>query len=196
MKRGFSLIEIVFSIVIIGLAFTAIPAIIGILNENTKNMLASSSFYHAFAKAKMITNKPFDENNIKDFETSNIYYILDTDENNFDCNIDGFRVGQYEGQYKRMCYPNQIAGMIGKEGSEFNDIDDFDGLNEVVSNFEYRYKIDYVPTQFNDGNYTPTLASSPNTTNTKRIKIEIKNGPTFYVYAFNIGVSRPYVKDQ
>lgn len=198
MRKSFSLLEIIFSIIIIGVAFSGIPAIMAVTSQSTQNMLQSSGFYHALAKMKIVTNKPWDENNTVDFTNANIYYILDTTENAYDCvNSDGrLRSGQFEGQYRRMCYPGKNATPIAREGALYNDIDDFNGLpEENVEGFTYRYNVSYVNTPNNSGDYGTATVSTA-TTNTKRVRIEMADGPTFYYYSTNIGTPRPYIKNQ
>lgn len=80
MKKAFTLIELVFSIVVVGLAVLSIPLIV---RQSSVNTVASQNvfgYYNALTLLETIKNKPWDEANVLDYNTSGEYYILQTND--------------------------------------------------------------------------------------------------------------------
>lgn len=85
-RAGFTMIELIFSIVIVGLVILSIPLIVRQSNLNTIMSQNVIGYYNALTLMETIKSKPWDTNNITDFETSGEYYILNTnDPNGYNC---------------------------------------------------------------------------------------------------------------
>lgn len=85
-RAGFTMIELIFSIVIVGLVILSIPLIVRQSNLNTAMSQNVIGYYNALTLMETIKSKPWDTNNIADFETSGEYYILNTsDPNGYNC---------------------------------------------------------------------------------------------------------------
>lgn len=83
-RAGFTMIELIFSIVIVGLVILSIPLIVRQSNLNTAMSQNVIGYYNALTLMETIKSKPWDTNNIADFETSGEYYILNTQDPNGD----------------------------------------------------------------------------------------------------------------
>lgn len=81
-RAGFTMIELIFSIVIVGLVILSIPLIVRQSNLNTIMSQNVIGYYNALTLMETIKSKPWDTNNVSDFENSGEYYILNTGDSN------------------------------------------------------------------------------------------------------------------
>ncbi len=142
MRRGLSLIELIFTIVIIAIVFTVIPKVILSLNKSDKFSIRQDALFNGFSLVQMISKLPWDENN-----TANID-ILHTNSNYFDCNqTTTRRIGSFVGS--RSCENNLSASAISSDGvadyNLFNDVDDFNGADINASYYGLRVGVKYIP---------------------------------------------------
>lgn len=216
-KAGFSFIELVFSIVIIGLVILSIPLIVRQSNANIMESQNVLGYYNALTLMETIKNKPWDTNNVSDFEKSGEYYILNTDTTKFNCekvkdtNIFS-KPGLGNADRRRMCDPNQTKASIIRSNSALNSINSFHGYSKKIQGggndyFEITATIRYADINFGSG--TTQGFINPITTNAtsdvKQITIQLfRINPntstneltaTFNYYAANIGTDIPFSKD-
>ena len=125
MRRALSLIELIFTIVIIATVFTVIPKIVFSLNKADSFNIRQDAVFNGISMMKMISKLPWDQNNTdsRDILDTNSTYSI------FDCNKTTFRrIGGFIGG--RTCEHSLSASVIAQEGNEHNDIDDYDGYDE------------------------------------------------------------------
>lgn len=166
-RAGFTMIELVFSIVIVGLVILSIPLIVRQSNLNTIMSQNVIGYYNALTLMETIKSKPWDSNNVADFVASGEYYILNTG-NTGDCFVvtnpnaqdpnDNHilaKTGLSLANKRRMCDPNnKSASRIG--GSGLDSINSFDGYTtKISSNGEEVFRLDvavrYVSVDFANG---------------------------------------------
>ena len=155
MKRSFSLIELIFTIVIIALVFTTIPKIIYSTNESFKFTLKEDGIFNMMAKMLDISFREWDEND------TNSYDILLTGNSNvLECNSSAnpaIRIGGfYSGYaYSRLCKHNLYISKIGTDSGEtseddYDDVDDFNGTEDnATKNGNTRYIL-YITNGYSD----------------------------------------------
>jgi len=127
-REGFTLIELIFSMVIIALVFTVIPKIIYAFNKSDLFSIREDALFNGISMTDMISSFPWDEN---DTEYNDIL-ITDSTNINFDCNTTShYRAGGFIGS--RNCEHNLSASFISSDGESdplyFNDLDDFNDVN-------------------------------------------------------------------
>jgi len=162
MKKSFSLIELIFTIVIIALVFTTVPRIIYTTNETFKFTLKEDGIFNMMAKMMDISFREWDEND------TNSYDILLTGNSNvLECNsshnppirIGGFYSGY---DYSRICPNNLYISQIGTDGDENSeeDYDDIDDYNNTNTNATKKGKTRYIlyitngySNEWNNNNY-------------------------------------------
>ena len=93
-RAAFTMIELIFSIVIVGLVILSIPLIVRQSNLNTIMSQNVIGYYNALTLMETIKSKPWDKNNVADFVSSGEYYILNTDEDS--CRIFNITTGVME----------------------------------------------------------------------------------------------------
>ena len=145
MRRGFTLIELIFTIVIIGVVFTVIPKIIFSVNRGFELSVKEEALYMASAFVGHISTLAWDENTInRDGK------ILDA--NGVECNSstgphkEGFyRVGGFIGSRNCIGWQNSSdwkpTDSIDLVNGYYNDIDDYNGYSEEVDGKRENYKI-------------------------------------------------------
>lgn len=131
MRRGLSLIELIFTIVIIALVFTVIPKVVLSLNKSDSFAIRQDALFNGISMLSMISKLPWDEENTKYTD------ILDTNSTNarFDCSTVSFRrIGGFIGS--RNC-ENNLSASFGDDGESdytlYNDIDDFVSENNITA---------------------------------------------------------------
>jgi prepilin-type N-terminal cleavage/methylation domain-containing protein len=136
MKRAFSLIELIFTIVIIAFIFTTIPKIIYSTNEGFKFTLKEDGIFNMMAKIMDISFREWDENDVNSYDI-----MLTGNSNVLECDSSTYpaiRVGGfYSGYvYSRLCSHNLHASNIGPDSGESSeeDYDDVDDFNATESN--------------------------------------------------------------
>lgn len=130
MRKALSLIELIFTIVIIGLVFTVVPKIVFALNKSDNFSTTQDALFNGMTFIQMITRLNWDENSA----SNNL--ILDTDgDTRFKCDATRkYRQGGFVGS--RNCDTNLTivaSQILGNEGETsmylYNDIDDFHSQN-------------------------------------------------------------------
>ena len=185
-RAAFTMIELIFSIVIVGLVILSIPLIVRQSNLNTIMSQNVIGYYNALTLMETIKSKPWDKNNVADFVSSGEYYILNTDEDS--CRIldiisgkdkDGKDINIAENIYtkkglstankRRMCDPNQNkkALAIGYSPTleSINDFDTYEVAvySDIDSNqqiFKLKVAVDYVPVDFGKGVNNPKVVGN------------------------------------
>ncbi len=184
MRRGLTIIELVFSMVIIAIVFTVVPRIIYAANKSMELSIKEDALFNAMSMMGRIMYLPWDEKNTR------INDILKTDSGKFPCLSDGYRVGGFKGS--RNCIDTSgedlSASAIGQDSGsdDFNDIDDYDGYgistkNNGKSMYDLNVSVanvddDYENTAQNDSvsiTYKDTSASTGTTTNIKEVNVTV-----------------------
>ena len=194
MKRGFTLIELIFSMVIIAFVFTVIPKIIFVSNKAINLGIKEDALFNAMTLMGQIVTLPWDENNAEN-DT-----ILATDSGNFPCN--DYRVGGFASS--RNCIDSTLqASPIARE-NEYNDIDDYHEYNtstQVGGKNRYQLTVDV---SYTGDNFAPSSAgatvllnnAAAGTTNIKKTVVTVANhsdnkrecfSSTLFFYSSNLG---------
>ncbi|MFA6628656.1 MAG: type II secretion system protein [Sulfuricurvum sp.] len=125
MRKGLTLIELILSMVIIGIVFTVIPRLIMSMNQSTQTTLKEEAMYNAMAQIGMVLNLPWDNNNTQNSQILSV----NTGDAAYNCNTtSGYRIGGFIGGRNCITPPleSYAAGAIGQEADGLsNDIDDF-----------------------------------------------------------------------
>lgn len=200
------MIELVFAIVIIGITILTIPLFIEQTHAHLQRTDDSKGYYHALALMQIARIKPWDSANINDFEASNLYYVLDTDETGYACEDDGDgfrkRPGMVATSHKerRLCAPIDPSAPSSKSRATAIYGDSLTSLNfksysepPVEGKYDLSIKAEYV-----DSTTLAPVAGVNITTNTKHLQVTMsKNGENiahYHYYATNIGTDTPITK--
>jgi len=213
-SKSFTLIEILVSLIIIGIVATTFPILLQNIVQTSKNVSKEELFYQEFSLLQLINTMYFDENNtVGDNYYKDLNATLGDSELLIEVNI---TKGRYVGKYNRIgkfdlnnnilrSGTNSTVSSIGpdageNDSSKYDDIDDFNGYEENVTfangfatlRVNVKYISDNANYSSNDINFTFNFTEK-NLTNIKLITIYAKVGDsnvTLYYPAMNIGASK------
>jgi len=195
------MVEMIIAITIIGIAFLSVPVILRITSDSIELAMESRGFYHGLAKMQIVRNMAWDEANVDDLATSDLYYVLETLESpnltgmELSCNAFSQRPGHYS-------VGGQASALLGQDSGDFDDIDDFDKQVDTNPN-GYRVDVNVSYTDYIGGNnflFHPNIdGASAGTTNLKRIDVFVTSDLgvvdlRYSYYAANIGRPKPFIK--
>lgn len=143
MRRAFTLIELIFSMLIIAIAFSVIPKFILASNKTMQLGIKEDALFNAVSQIAMISRLPWDQNTID----TNGSILHST--GGLACNQ--YRIGGFKGS--RNCINSGGLGasaVLGPEDGNFNDLDDYNAHHVLTKNGRVAYAIDTVVTQNGD----------------------------------------------
>ena len=174
MTKSMTLIELIFSMVIIAIAFTVFPKILQVSAKTAKTTLKEEAMYNAVALIGLIKSLPWDEKNT---EYDDIL-LVDNGDSDYECSyLQGgiYRIGGFLGS--RNCRNKEQASNIDDDGDDpYDDIDDFDGYGVEATNeagkraYELNVSVRYIADIVKEGGAFSITASSQST-NTKYIDV-------------------------
>ncbi len=175
MRRGLSLIELIFTIVIIALVFTVIPKFIFALNKSDRLTIRQDALFNGISIVHLISNLSWDENNTNSNDILHVSFKgLD------DCNQSSYyRVGGFVGS--RNCENNLSASLLRDDGEGsyefYNDIDDFNNQDINASYYSLHVKVGYIDDNITFSNQKAfinlTDTKESNSTNLKLVDLNI-----------------------
>jgi hypothetical protein len=192
LKKSFSLIELIFTIVIIAMIFTVIPKVIYVTNLSIRASMKEDGIFNMMAHIMDISLQEWDENNTADSEHPD--YILLTGKGDvLDCNssIKNYRIGGFKGG--RSCPNYMNVSHIGPDANEndtsdYDDVDDYNGTEEnatkIVGNSNYTiydsvgYSDEWNKTNYNYStktlDFNETNSTNKNEKNIKYIEVTLQ----------------------
>lgn len=222
-RKGTSLIELVIAIVVMGIGVMSLPLILTQTQNNNALALQQEAILATKAKLGFISSYPWDENSWDN--DANTFRVLDTtsytsSDDEFDTNNTIRRVGHIAQDNRRRLFnltaTNRIPSSIGKEGTDFNDTDDFndasadENITVTAADLDYIFQLNLNPsvsyisdsTDYTSQNITFTFDANTSTTNETNIKmITVTTTDTSGVniilrtFASNIGQSKILKRD-
>ena len=179
-KTAFTLIELIFSMVIIGVAFTVLPKILQLAAKVSVQNVREEAMYNAVAYIGLIKSTAWDENNTV---VDDILHV-NVGDNAYDCNSSAsnpIRKGGFTGS--RNCKNDKNAsitlGMESNDNDIYDDMDDFNDVNTSATNYNNSrdYNLSVTVKYIKDINESDTTFSSSeesNSTNTKEITVTVE----------------------
>ena len=209
-SKSFTLIEILISLIVIGIVATSFPIILQTTVNSGKNIAREEIFYQEFSLLTLINSFYFDENNTvgdnyyKELNASGDEELFIKKYSNSEYN----RIGKHQmnnndlrsGTNSTVSHIGVDSGEIEGNDSTYDDIDDYNGFNETLENFGrltlsvyVKYiddNADYNKTEFN---FTFDYNDINHTSNIKLITINVKEGKNEINLSYpsmNIGASK------
>ncbi len=203
-KRAFTLIELIFAIVVMAIAFLAIPQLFEISSANIEEVLKDEATFQGMKTAKTIQTYYWDENSLN--SDGNYTYILDVQsgDSELDRYSTVYRLGNLILAKKRKFYEatTYASSTLGSEATDviYDDIDDFNNQEENITSSlidmivktQVYYIDDRATYSSNTINKTISTTRKSRSTNIKMIDINITDskGNVILVYrtiSCNIG---------
>jgi len=203
------MVELIVTIVVIGIAFATLPMILRVSNASLASVMEVDDYFHGFSKVQLVASKSWDEANLVDLAESGIYKVLVT-QNSEDvgplfCDRNKSRHGHATSMGERQCTPRFASNTLGVDsgdGSNFDDIDDFNGnVDNTLRNLTITTEVDYIRYQtVNESNTTDAtvfnmqIGEVSTSSNIKRIRVRVTDDladdrliTEFTYFATNIG---------
>ncbi len=214
MRKGFTFIELVVAIVVIAIALMSVPLLLSQTSRSNAFSINQEVILATSTKIGNILSYPWDD---KLVGSATVKPILDV--TNGDSELGRYpnltstrRIGNFKTNYRRkfdsnITYASVVLGRTGDQNtSAYNDIDDFNGVNEEITSggvgdyikdFNLSTSVYYI----NDSatysssptlNFTLSTTSATPSTNLKMIEVKAtdKNGnvvTTLRAFSSNIG---------
>jgi len=179
-KNAFTLVELIFSIVIIAIVFTVVPRLMFVTTKTMEVSIKEDGLFAAIALMGNVVRLPWDSNTV-----SSEGKILDTSVNT----CTDYRVGGFLGS--RNCLGSSASatpkGSFGTVGS-YGDIDDYDAYSATTQNGRVQYALD-VNVDYAD----TSLNVSAGTNELKEIGVSVSSNSktvlcsSFFYYSANLG---------
>jgi prepilin-type N-terminal cleavage/methylation domain-containing protein len=166
MRKAFTLIELIFSMVIIAIAFSVLPKVLQLATKSATTSLKEEAMYNAVAYAGLIRATAWDENNT---EVDDILLVANG-ASAYDCNTtSGYRVGGFRGS--RNCFHTKDASVLGSDDGDLDDVDDFSTIGAQNFNASREYDLNTTVVYVADSFFATTAQSS--STNSKRVTVVV-----------------------
>ncbi|ACM92383.1 prokaryotic N-terminal methylation motif domain protein [Nautilia profundicola AmH] len=208
--RGFTLFEVLVSIIILGIVMSSFPIIFQTMTTANKQVLREEIFFQEFTILSLINPRYFDEKNTID---DNFYKDLNATGgdsellNNYSSKFAGLtsRIGKAtfnnnilrSGSSDTTSSIGLDAGENASDVSTYDDIDDFNGYSENFLSNTIHVNVKYISDNaaYSDENisFTYNYSTAANNTNIKLITIWAQVGDTNITLKYptcNIGASK------
>jgi len=210
-SKSFTLIEILVSLIVIGIVATTFPIILQTTIKSSKNTAREEIFYQEFSLLNLINSLYFDQNNTVG---DNYYKELNATKGDIDLLIHKYSNNEYNTIGKYQMNNNEFRsgsnltvshigidkGEIKSDDSTYNDIDDYNDFNETLTSFgrltlvvHVKYINDKASYNNNDLNFTFDYSGVKHNSNIKLITVSVKQGSNeinLSYPAMNIGASK------
>jgi len=204
-RKAFTLIELIFSIVVLSIAFLAIPVLLEMTSLSLEETVKDEATFQGIRTAGAIQTYAWDDNSLS--QDANESYILDTSNGDSELgryNSSQFRIGNYYLGKKRKFHPatTLASTALGSDPGDTikDDIDDFnnyvENIQSTIVDLNVKTKIYYIADSANYAqshiNFTINPTSVSPSTNIKMIEVNItdKNNNQVLLYrtiSCNIG---------
>jgi len=208
--RGFTLFEVLVSIIILGIVMTSFPIIFQTMTGANKHVLREEVFFQEFTILSLINQRYFDEKN-----TLGDNFYKDLNATGGDTELFNNESSTFAGSVCRIgkkYFNNNIlrsgsgdttsaigldSGENSSDVSTYDDIDDFNDYNETFLSNTIHVNVKYINDDTNysasDINFSLNYSSTANNTNIKLITIWAQLGDTNLTLRYptcNIGASK------
>ena len=147
-KCSFTLIELVFAIIIVGISITAIPMLLTTSTNSIDTVSKESSFFNAYALLTLIQTTEWDENNTKD---DNYYKVLTANGGDSELKCDRNGTLAFNNDSGADCDDNTTSHIGLDDGEDkddvttYDDIDDFNGYSDGnLTNYDLNISVKYI----------------------------------------------------
>ena len=135
MHPAIAMIELIFALVIMGIALMSAPMLISTATKSTSVALQQEGINEAMSRVSMILTYDWDENDVNDSCIPPVLHVVSGDSELDEVGTTARRVGVpiNTNSHTFKCEDSEFnASPIGLEGSIKNDIDDFIGTDNLV----------------------------------------------------------------
>jgi prepilin-type N-terminal cleavage/methylation domain-containing protein len=185
-RFAFTLIELIFAIVVMSIAVMSLPMMTQITSKGIEDNIVQEAIFAASAELTAATSYYWDERSMEDFSVSRLERVVNVDGSG-DCNI---TTKQRPGHVNRMCLDSSDSSGVNYTTLSNSTIPNLNS-NVHGSKLVFTDNIKDESGYKNDYNSTVTISKGLNDNNIKKITITILNGDgnitILNTYSANIG---------
>ncbi|BCD60660.1 MULTISPECIES: type II secretion system protein [unclassified Nitratiruptor] len=217
MRQGFTLLELIFALVVISIVMLGIPGLFKQTANQAQETLKLEAVTQAYRSIGTALSYPWDEHS----RDENLSRSLILDVSNFadpelarETNTSRYRRGNFNEKVTRIFYPTKTYATLGKEigESKIDDLDDYNGHLEQISkvsnrmgmilNIDLNYSVYYIRDSANYSTRSLSITISPlsienNSTNIKLIEVNASlpdvNNEYIILRAFSCNIGEPKI---
>ena len=192
-RDAFTMIELIFAIVIISIVVLSLPMMVATTNKNMENSLAQEAIFAASAELRGILAGFWDARSLEDASQDSIARVVDIDG---DCNLTTrLRPGHILQPFHRRCLDSNSSTGLDVTGSAYYSLDDavkYVHDNPNIFNNTLKSKKGYKATYTSDATITRT-------NDTKKIVLSVSDNSgnlitKLITYSANVGDVTIYKK--
>lgn len=199
-RTAFTLIELIFALVIIAISVSSIPIMINAVGRGVENNILQETVFAAAAQINQILSYRWDENSVDVDNAGAIEKVIQRVPGT--CDADKLKTGHIRQEKHRRCLDDDTitASAIGSDAADAirDDIDDFHNVNDTlftglaqVGGYKQNYRYN-VTVSFTNMNGIIAVNDEA-----KRVTVDVwdENNQTvssLSAYTFNIGDAEPY----
>ena len=215
-KKGFTFIELVVAIVVIGIAMMSVPLLLSQSSRTNEFSISQEAVLAGSTKIGNILTYPWDDKLVSEVDVKHILDVTHGDSRlkRFPDNNSTRRIGNFKANFRRkfdtnLTFASVVLGRAGDtNASAYNDIDDFNGVSEIINSggtgdylmdLNLSTKVFYISDDasyssspaLNFGDLNASLVAP--TTNLKMIEVKVVNSTnhqlitTLRAFSANIG---------
>lgn len=152
-RLGFTMIELIFAIVIIGVSVMSLPTMTNIINKGIESNLVQEAIFAASTELMGASSGYWDENSMQDINLNHLSRVINI---SGDCDsVTKLRAGHIAQPYHRRCLNDLTTNAVSTAGGSVYDLDDASHLDEDIfidnttdaSGYKQTYKSDIVVIQ-------------------------------------------------
>ncbi len=213
MRSAFGMIELIFAIVVIGIAMLAIPPLLMQTTSSVEEIVKQEAIFQGYRTMGVILTYKWDDKSVVGND-NNISHILDVTNGDSELNRTGSssitRIGNFNNPrrvfFSSTTYASNTLGLESGE-SDKDDIDDFNGNTDSITatpgefalTFDIHQKVFYIDDNANYGasviNLSLPVTKATASTNIKMVELNItENNQTIIIlrsFSTNIGEPKP-----
>ncbi len=141
MKQGFTLIELIVAIIVIGIAMMSVPLLLSQSSRSNEFSLDQEAILAASTKIGNILSYPWDDKLVSEVDVKHILDVThgDSELNRSPDNNSTRRIGNFKANYRRkfntnLTYASVVLGKTGDTNTTaYNDMDDFNGTSDIIN---------------------------------------------------------------
>jgi hypothetical protein len=123
------MIELIFAIVIIGIAVISLPMMTQITQRGIESSIDQEAIFAASAELMGATSYYWDLNSMQDSALSRLERVIDVDS---DCNPDRLRPGHIAQPYHRRCLDSNVTGVANTTDATFPNLNNAVHASQII----------------------------------------------------------------
>lgn len=128
-RFAFTMIELIFAIVIIGIAVISLPMMTQITQRGIESSIDQEAIFAASAELMGATSYYWDLNSMQDSALSRLERVIDVDS---DCNPDRLRPGHIAQPYHRRCLDSNVTGVANTTDATFPNLNNAVHASQII----------------------------------------------------------------